>query len=188
MKWISVLLIAVMALVPSATLWTPRADAQAAGGITVPVTGTVQQPGSGSGRNSFVGSFTITRFEERNNQVVAVGTLVGKAGNTPIGITTIAMPLDTGASRGLSRAAAGGASIAAIGECDILHLVLGPLHIDLLGLEIDLNQVVLDIVAQAGGGLLGDLLCAIANLLNPLGPLADLVGFLNDLLGLLSGL
>jgi hypothetical protein len=187
MKSISVLLIALMALVPSATFWPAPADAQA-GGTTVPVTGTVQQPGSSSGRNSFVGSFTITRFEQRNNQVVAVGTLVGKAGNTPIGITTIAMPLDTAASRGVNRAAAGAVGIAQIGECDILHLVLGPLHIDLLGLEIDLNQVVLDIVAQAGGGLLGDLLCAIANLLNPLGDLATLIGFLNDLLALLAGL
>lgn len=187
MKWISVLLVAIMAIVPSATLWPAPANAQA-GGITVPVTGTVLQPGTSSGRNSFVGSFNITRFEQQGNQVVAVGTLVGKAGNTPIGITTIAMPLDTSASRGVSKAAAGGASIAAIGECDILHLVLGPLHLDLLGLEIDLNRVVLDIVAQAGGGLLGDLLCAIANLLNPLGPLGDLVLLLNQLLGLLSGL
>ena len=187
MKWISVLLIAVMAIIPSATLWPAPADAQLPGGVTVPVTGTVKQPGSGSGRNSFVGSFTIARFEERGGQVVAIGTLVGKAGNTPIGMTSIAMPVDLGATttRAVSAAALDP------GECNILHLVLGPLHIDLLGLEIDLNQVVLDIVAQAGGGLLGDLLCAIANLLspNPLGLLATIADLLNQILGaLLSGL
>jgi hypothetical protein len=42
--------------------------------------------------------------------------------------------------------------------CDILHLDLGPLAIDLLGLQIDLSRVVLDVVAEAGAGnLLGNL-------------------------------
>jgi hypothetical protein len=37
-----------------------------------------------------------------------------------------------------------------IGSCDILNLVLGPLHLDLLGLVIDLNQVVLNITGTTG--------------------------------------
>ena len=182
MKWISVLLVAVMALVPSATLWPASADAQPqrnAGGITVPVTGS----------NSFVGSFTITKFAVQGGKLVALGTLVGTVGETqtPIGITSIAMPVDTAASGGASRAAAAAVGIAQLGECDILHLVLGPLHINLLGLEIDLNQVVLDITAQAGAGnLLGNLLCAIVGLLDPLGPLTGLVALLNQLLALLG--
>jgi hypothetical protein len=44
---------------------------------------------------------------------------------------------------------------------------------------------VLDIDADPTGGLLGSLLCAVANLLNIGGPLADLVGLLNQILGLL---
>ncbi len=46
-------------------------------------------------------------------------------------------------------------------ECEVLHLVLGPLHLDLLGLIVDLNKVVLDIKAIPGT-VLGDLFCSLA--------------------------
>lgn len=52
-------------------------------------------------------------------------------------------------------------------QCDVLNLVLGPLDLDLLGLQVHLNRVVLDIVAQSGAGnLLGNLLCAVAGILD----------------------
>jgi len=55
--------------------------------------------------------------------------------------------------------------------CPILHLDLGPLTLNLLGLNVHLNEVVLDITATSGPGLLlGNLLCGVANLLN--GPTA----------------
>ncbi|MBB5791570.1 hypothetical protein [Jiangella mangrovi] len=51
--------------------------------------------------------------------------------------------------------------------CPILHLELGPLDLNLLGLRVQLNQVVLDITAIPGpGNLLGNLLCAVAGLLD----------------------
>src|SRR5207244_7525463 len=51
-------------------------------------------------------------------------------------------------------------------SCAILHLELGPLNLNLLGLVVHLNRVVLDITAQSGpGNLLGNLLCNIAHLL-----------------------
>src|SRR5262249_22708000 len=60
-------------------------------------------------------------------------------------------------------------SAAASQTCEILNLVLGPLHLDLLGLVIDLNQVVLNITAEQGAGnLLGNLLGGITIL--PSGP------------------
>ncbi len=63
--------------------------------------------------------------------------------------------------------------------CPILHLTLGPLDLNLLGLRVQLNQVVLDITAIPGpGNLLGNLLCAIAGLLNGV----DLGGVLGNLL------
>jgi hypothetical protein len=68
------------------------------------------------------------------------------------------------------------------GACQILNLVLGPLHLDLLGLVIDLNQVILNIIAQSGAGnLLGNLLCAVAGLLDG-SPLSGLLGQLSTLL------
>jgi hypothetical protein len=70
--------------------------------------------------------------------------------------------------------------------CGILHLVLGPLDLDVLGLVVHLDRVVLDISAEPGSGnLLGNLLCAISNLLNGGNPLTQV---LNQLVGLLNQL
>ena len=65
--------------------------------------------------------------------------------------------------------------------------MLGPLDLDLLGLEVHLDTVVLDIVAvRAQGKLLGNLLCAVAGLLDG-GALDGLLGpdhhLLNRILG-----
>ena len=43
-------------------------------------------------------------------------------------------------------------------ECPVLHLVLGPVHLDLLGLVVDLNKIVLDLTAIPGT-LLGNIFC-----------------------------
>ena len=60
--------------------------------------------------------------------------------------------------------------------CQILHLDLGPLSLDILGLKVDLSRVVLDITAQSGAGnLLGNLLCSVAGLLDNPGGLATLL-------------
>jgi hypothetical protein len=54
------------------------------------------------------------------------------------------------------------------GECPVLTLDLGPLFLDLLGLKVDLAKIELDLTAVAGeGNLLGNLLCAVAGLLDP---------------------
>jgi hypothetical protein len=55
-----------------------------------------------------------------------------------------------------------------LGTCQVLRLVLGPLHLDLLGLNVELygenrrSPVVITIHAVPGHGLLGDLLCPLA--------------------------
>jgi hypothetical protein len=52
--------------------------------------------------------------------------------------------------------------------CQVLDVILGPLHLDLLGLNVDLygktksDPVEITITAQPGGGLLGDVLCSLA--------------------------
>jgi hypothetical protein len=54
------------------------------------------------------------------------------------------------------------------GTCQVLKLILGPLHLDLLGLNVDLygrnkqSPVIVTISALPGHGLLGDLLCSLA--------------------------
>lgn len=79
----------------------------------------------------------------------------------------------------------------AAATCSILHLVLGPLDLNLLGLKVHLNRVVLDITAQSGpGNLLGNLLCAVAHLLDGTSPtLTDLLRLstlLNRIIGILT--
>jgi hypothetical protein len=72
--------------------------------------------------------------------------------------------------------------------CDILNLVLGPLDLNLLGLKVHLNKVVLNITAVSGAGnLLGNLLCAVAGLLDKTGLLntLQLSNLLNRILNVL---
>ena len=67
--------------------------------------------------------------------------------------------------------------------CDVLHLQFGGITTNLLGLDVALSPVTLDITGQAGP--LGELVCqAVATL----GNVAALVGLLNQILGLLTGL
>jgi hypothetical protein len=74
---------------------------------------------------------------------------------------------------------------AAQASCQILHLDLGPLSLNLLGLQVDLSEVILDITAQQGAGnLLGNLLCAVTGLLDNPGGLSRV---LNQILGILQG-
>ena len=150
------------------TKLAPAALAAAfAEGVTVPITGTTGKGGK------FTGNFAISRFQEVNNQIVAVGTLTGTVQN---GVGNVIGTVLKTIQMVVSNLDA---------DCDILHLELGPLDLNLLGLEVHLNQVVLDIDADPTGGLLGALLCAVANLLDIGGPLADIVGLLNQILGLL---
>jgi hypothetical protein len=79
------------------------------------------------------------------------------------------------------------------GQCDILNLSLGPVDLNLLGLVVELDDceggpVTIDIVAQEGGGLLGDLLCGVAGLLDSgldLGLLLE--GLTDDEIDMLTG-
>jgi hypothetical protein len=132
----------VVGLAIAAGLATPSAHAAspATGSLSVPV----NDPATGA-----VGTFAISSFRVVDGALTAVGTFTGTINGVP---TT-----DTGTSQ----------VTGATGSCRILDLTLGPLHLDLLGLVVDLNQVHLTITAQQGpGNLLGNLLCAVANLLN----------------------
>ena len=152
-------------------------------GLSTPITGAVENGGT------FEGKFEITNFEVRNNKLVAVGTLSGKiydAAGKKVGNvhkTSQALPVSPTVS-GSSDAAS---TIGIAATCDILHLVLGPLHLELLGLQVDLDTVVLDIVANPANGLLGGLLCPLATLLGPpLSDLFDIAALLNQILDLLN--
>jgi len=151
---------------PSAPAAAPPVTA-----LATPITGTADNGGS------FAGSFTPARFSKRNGNLLVTGVLTGTVSDSSgaaIGTVTrtVSMPVTVAAA-----------------TCQVLNLVLGPLHLDLLGLVVDLNQVHLVITAvQAPGNLLGNLLCAITHLLDGTPTLGGLAALLNAILALLGGL
>jgi len=182
----SVALAATMALLP-ATASVAQAQGVKGAGVSVPVTGTATAV-DGTVQN-VTGTFTIQRFTRAEKQIFAEGTFVGtiaSAGSTAAAqnvVTQVSLPL---VMPGGPTTLATTPTIA-VASCDILNLVLGPLDLNLLGLTVHLNQVVLNVVAVTGAGnLLGNLLCAITGLLDAGGPLSSIVALLNSLLGILG--
>jgi hypothetical protein len=158
-------------MAPAAGAAKPQQPAAAAGtvtGLTQHLTGT-------QGNLAYDLTATVTKLVNQNGRLLATGTLTGTVTNTVSGLVTTLtnQPFSVPVT-----------SLAAGGTCTILDLVLGPLHLDLLGLVIDLNQVHLTITGQRGpGNLLGNLLCGLANALNGGGG-GGLANLLNQLLGL----
>jgi len=161
------------ALVAGLTITPPANAAPGTTNLTeIPITGTLPLSGT------FAGTASITRFAVQNGRLVAIGTLSGTlkdALGATIGTVTnvpITLPVTLGGG-------GGGAT------CRILDLTLGPLDLNLLGLMVHLDRVHLTITAQQGpGNLLGNLLCAVAHLLDNSGPnaLQRLVTLLNRIL------
>jgi hypothetical protein len=174
------LVLSILALIPTTALAQGQGK-PAGNALAVPVSGTFSPSAtsgvlSSLGSGNFVGTFNIQNFTNQNGALMAVGTLVGTLTNTA-GETSNVVVNNVSA-----------AVTQATGSCSILSLTLGPLHLDLLGLVIDLNQVNLNITAVPGAGnLLGNLLCGIANLLNGSGgALGGIANLLNQLLGALG--
>ncbi|HET7703115.1 MAG TPA: hypothetical protein VFK35_06930 [Candidatus Limnocylindrales bacterium] len=160
---LATVMLGTLLLVP-ATASAARPDT---GGLltNVPVSGLLSTGGSANG------TLTITDISRSGSQLLFDGTL------TIAGVTTTFTDV-------VGALVPGGAPAV----CDILFLDLGPIALDLLGLTIDLSQVTLDINAVSGAGnLLGNLLCAVAGLLD--GGLTGSLGTIVDrLLGVINGL
>jgi hypothetical protein len=165
----------------SATSSTSVVPSAQQGTLTSAVTGSFIDAAGNPG--TVTGTFTPTSFAQQGNQIVATGTLaatlVNAAGQQVGSATrTVTIPM---VLPGQSAAALPAVS------CQVLDLVLGPLNLNLLGLVVHLDTVHLNITAVPGAGnLLGNLLCAVAGLLNPIGGLSQLVADLNAILGLLG--
>jgi hypothetical protein len=144
----------------------------------IPVTGTAP------GGKSFTGHMTVSQFVTKGGKTYAVGTLTGKLGNRTIKSTQVSVPASVGQASTSGTSSSSSQMHTDQASCPVLNLILGPLHLNLLGLHVDLNQVVLNITAVPGAGqLLGNLLCGISNLLNGSGASsvtgANLTGVLN---------
>ena len=135
-------------------------------------------------QGTFAGTLRITSFGVDHGALVAsgivTGTLVDETGSVVSVARSVTLPVSL-------PSAARGRATAKFHACEILHLELGPLDLDLLGLVVHLDRVVLDITAVPGAGnLLGNLLCAVTNLLNGGGPLAQIANLLHQILDLLG--
>lgn len=147
--------------------------AKKGGSLTIEdITGTIADDGG-----TFEGTFTLTNFVNDAGQLVAQGTLTGTL--TDASGEVIDTVIDVLVNIPVTEAN---------GTCDILHLELGPIDLDLLGLVVHVDQIVVDIDAEAGSGnLLGNLLCTVAHLLdNPNTSLTAIANLLNNILGALG--
>jgi hypothetical protein len=186
-------------------------------GLSVPIAGTFTDASGGVGKFSGTLTITRVAAVDGAIHAVGTitGTLTDSQGNVvATGFQTVSLPMTVGSA---STVATAGATQSEAGRpvtfskasfnhshkpliaepptapvpqfsCQILRLSIGAIDLNLLGLTVHLNPVLLIINAVPGpGNLLGNLLCAIVNLLNGGGPLAQIVALLNQLLALLGG-
>ena len=115
------------------------------------------QPAAGTVKVKFL----MKKFVRQGSKLVAKGTAVATYTPTVGTPTTVSQPFN-------ATVVTGGRSVAAVTRtCQVLHLELGPLDLNLLGLVVHLDTVHLNITAQPGpGNLLGNLLCSVAHLLD----------------------
>jgi hypothetical protein len=169
--------LAALAAALSCALLLGAASTAGAQAPTQDLTKKIDVTGTAKNGKKFRGTYTIDRFVSRGNKVFAVGKLKGKLKNRRVSRNGVRIPVTGFADQGAAQSAQL--------VCRVLTLTLGPLDLNLLGLRIQLNQVNLRITAIPGGGLLGDLLCGLSNLLNPTGLLGNnLSAVLNSLLAL----
>jgi len=154
----------------------------------IPVSGTLSNGGT------FNGKVSITQFGYDQTAGLWVSGVLKGTATTADGVqhqdisqsfSQVHATLTSGASAASHTYMA--SSVVAQAACDILNLDIGAIHLDLLGLVVDLSPIHLDITAVSGAGnLLGNLLCAVAGLLDPNGFLTDLINNLTALLNLLN--
>lgn len=188
--------IAALLIVMSVTTGIPSpAQTTPAVALKLPVTGTF------AGGGEFTGAASINRFERNaTNQIVAVGFVTGtlSRGRNSLGTAVageVAWPVvvRSGGVVVTSTQAEGNAKLTRIAwspdsrptarirpvqdSCPVLQISLGPLDVNLLGVQVSLGAISLDIAGQRGTPL-GGLVCTVS----------DVLSLLNSLLGLLTGL
>jgi hypothetical protein len=194
---VSVMFLSLAAGLPAAAQPTTPPSA-----LTVPINGKFATFGK------FAGTLSINRFEQRGNQIVAVGFVSGvlswrgrRIGTTVVGQVAWPVSLKYGgqvlasgqpSETARPTMAAWSPDMGSVFRlrpvqaegCQVLDVALGALKLDLLGFEVALNPVNLNLMGVVGTPL-GDLVCSVSGLL---GNVAGLVEVLNRLLGLLTGL
>jgi hypothetical protein len=159
-------------------------------GLRLAITGTTDAG------TTFTGTFTLQRFAARGDVVVAVGFIQGSAAGLAPSTTILRGPVELPVTIGAGAAAAGASARKTPGAgrsllvqaqtCPLLHLDLGAVNLDLLGLQVTTAPIAIDIVAAGGGtDVLGSLICTV---LETVGNVIRVVDLLNNILRLVTGL
>jgi opacity protein-like surface antigen len=123
---------------------------------------------------TFSGTLHVQQFAAQNGNLVAVGklsgTLTNTAGNVIGTVKNVKVALPT--------------TFTVDPSCTILNLVLGPITLNLLGINVFVSQITITITAQQGT-LLGNLLCSLVT--TPPPTLQQIITILNEILALLGG-
>jgi hypothetical protein len=137
-----------------------------------------------SAAGTFTGTFSINRFEVRNNAVVAIGVVRGSiAGTGSALVGEVAAPVTIGTAS--ARAAVSAAAVSQQqATCQVLHLDIGAINLNIQGLMLATQPISIDLSGDSAAPL-GNLVCTIESTLNNVVGLVDL---LNQLLGVLTGL
>lgn len=174
LKIVSLGLVALMAAM---LFMVSTADTEAA----APATSTATIPVTGTATNAlgqvinFTGTLSNLAVTSTGGALSLAGTLTGTATNTA-----------TGATQAITQTVS--ALLTASGSCQVLDLTIGAINLNLLGVVITTNTIHLNITAQSGpGNLLGNLVCAVAHLLDSNGALVAVSNLLNNVLGQLTG-
>jgi len=149
--------------------------AAAAAPAALPLTGTLR---NAAGAN--VGKVTgqVTSFVVRNGRLTALANLTGTSGAATQTVRGVELPIAD---------ATNPRAISGVVNCQILNLVIRPIDLNLLGLVVHLDRVHLNITAVPGSGnLLGNLLCAVAHLLDGPPFLSNVRNLLNQALQIIN--
>ena len=151
------------------------------------------------GTDRLVGTIRVSRLDQAaDGSLLASGIISGTANGIAFTQAFSRVPATLRGQGAVSMHDSGNAAVASgpsaeaaapmqAATCDVLLLDLGPLHLDVLGLVVDLNEVVLNIDAVANAGnLVGNLLCAVVHLLDGpaiLAAVGNLLDQINAILG-----
>lgn len=130
--------------------------------------------GTSPGGGTFSGTVLIERIVSnagstqllRVNGVIS-GTVTDALGNTHVVESTDFSTL---------------ASFVTQGACGILFLDIGPIELNLLGLVVDVSELEVNVAAIPNDGLLGELLCSLAGLLDTGGVIGHTLAQINKIL------
>jgi hypothetical protein len=148
----------------------------------VPISGSA----TGPSKATFAGTLHVERFAVRDDRIVVIGMITasvsdkhGKSlGSAAVG--RVELPVNVRADAAVRAGSQGDARAV----CGVLHLDVGAVNLNLLGVQFATAPITIDLSAD-DAEVLGQLICTALELV---GNVVALVDVLNQILGLLTGL